>query len=418
MQDLRELLSFWRADPQGTYLGWFLWAERIKNFRSIRRGVLRVVEEIEQEGFGNVFKGSSLETVVASIAEQKQIFRGAEHAFVWKPKLRIPDIYENPINQRAFGRLLRDALDCSRSDEIITAIQKFEEKKVKGLGPATANLLYFLHPTHLMPFNTAIVKGYNALTGAKVKLGRWTEYLAMLEGVYRLNQEYRDLLSNDFGAIAGFLFDVGSGRYSLGGDLAESVQSAAWQSDLEKVRRDAQANSNRSSEADLTHTQLQGWLRDLGLKLGFDVFVAANDRSRSYGEGKLGDGCLEDLPAPYLKVPGVEVIRFIDIIWVERGKSDIIAAFEIEHSTSIYSGILRLCDLACGEAGCAIQGLFLVAPDLREEEVRRQVARPAFKAIKALEVGYVPYSELEQHRDSMARFGNGLKAIKAVARKI
>jgi hypothetical protein len=32
------------------------------------------------------------------------IFKGADHAFMWKPKLRIPDIYESPDNQRAFGR--------------------------------------------------------------------------------------------------------------------------------------------------------------------------------------------------------------------------------------------------------------------------------------------------------------------------
>ena len=53
---------------------------------------------------------------------------------------------------------------------------------VKGLGPSAANLLYFLHPTLMPPFNTAIVKGYNALTGSRVKLGKWDEYLAMRDG--------------------------------------------------------------------------------------------------------------------------------------------------------------------------------------------------------------------------------------------
>ena len=46
------------------------------------------------------------ESVVVSIAEQRQIFRGADHAFLWKPRLHVPDIYENPDNQRAFGRFL------------------------------------------------------------------------------------------------------------------------------------------------------------------------------------------------------------------------------------------------------------------------------------------------------------------------
>ena len=95
---VRVLLSRWKADPNATYQTWFLWEERIKNFRSIRRGIAEVVAEIEADSFGNVYKGSSLETVVGSIAEQRQIFKGADHAFLWKPKLRIPDIYENRVN--------------------------------------------------------------------------------------------------------------------------------------------------------------------------------------------------------------------------------------------------------------------------------------------------------------------------------
>lgn len=62
----------------------------------------------------------------------------------------------------------------------------------------------------MRPFNTAIVKGYNAVTGAKVKLGRWDEYLAMRRGILELNERYRDLLSNDLGAVAGFLSDMGA----------------------------------------------------------------------------------------------------------------------------------------------------------------------------------------------------------------
>jgi type II restriction enzyme len=103
----RRLLGRWREDTGGTYQTWFLWEERLKNFRSIRRGIAAVVAEIEAGTFGNVYKGSSLETVVGSIAEQRQIFKGADHAFLWKPKLRIPDIYENRSNQLAFASFRR-----------------------------------------------------------------------------------------------------------------------------------------------------------------------------------------------------------------------------------------------------------------------------------------------------------------------
>src|SRR5215208_2607373 len=113
---VRDIVERWRADDGGTYRSWFLWDERIKNFRSIRRGIAAVVAQIEAGTFGTTYKGSSLETVIGAIAEQRQIFKGADHAFLWKPKLRIPDIYENPENQIAFARLLH-ACDCCDTAE-------------------------------------------------------------------------------------------------------------------------------------------------------------------------------------------------------------------------------------------------------------------------------------------------------------
>ena len=77
---------------------------------------------------------------------------------------------------------------CDSELQLIDAIRILDGHGIKGLGPAAANLLYFLHPTLVSPFNTAIVKGYNALTGARVKLGRWEDYLAMRAGVMNLAQ--------------------------------------------------------------------------------------------------------------------------------------------------------------------------------------------------------------------------------------
>lgn len=417
---LRELIVRWRDDPGGTYRTWFLWDERLKNFRSIRRGIQLVVEEIESGRFGYQYKGSSLETAVHSIAEQRQIFKGADHAFLWKPKLRIPDIYEDRDNQLAFGRFLDTCVCCTGAeDELLRAIRRLDERRIKGLGPAAANLLYFLHPTVMPPFNTAIVNGYNALTGARVKLGRWDEYLALRAGIRRLNTEYRDLLSNDFGAIAGLLFDVGSGRYAPPPQDGDAAAREAWEADLARVRDEGtrtRAALEAGREGDQTHTEIQGWLRDLGRALGFAVWVAANDRGRTFGSGRLGDGCLSALPADLAGGPGADMVRLIDVLWLDAAGGQVAAAFEVEHSTSIYSGIVRMLDLALGAPERTVRGLYLVAPDDREREVRDQLARPAFRRVADLQMRYLPYSELERHRGSMARFGEGLKAVEAISR--
>lgn len=412
---IRGLIRAWRQDRGAVYQTWFLWEDRLKNFRSIRRGLQAVIAEISGGRFGNVYRGSSLETVVKSVAEQRQIFKGADHAFLWKPKLRIPDIYESESNQRAFGQFLDVCLCCNGEEvSLIAAIHRLDAQEIKGLGPAVANLLYFLHPTLVPPFNTAIVKGYNALTGAKVKLGSWPDYLAMRDGVLRMNTEYRDVLSNDLGAIAGLLFDVGSGRYPAPPRDGDQTAHEVWEADLARVRKAAEATMI-APEADRTHTEIQAWLRDLGRALGFDVWVAVNDRGRMHEGVALSDGCRDELPGAITSAPGADAVRLIDVLWFERDSDRVAAAFEVEHTTSIYSGIVRLLDLALGapeQAG----GLFLVAPDDREEEVHAQLARPAFRSVARLKVRYLPYSELETHRDSIARFGHGLKPIEAIAR--
>src|SRR5512133_1259957 len=118
MNNFENIILQYKSDRESVYNTWFINNdERLKAFRSIRRGVTQVVEDIRQYKFGNDFKGSSLEFVLTCITEQKQVFEGAAHPFYWKPKLRIPDIYENAANQRAFGVFLETCLSATREDQ-------------------------------------------------------------------------------------------------------------------------------------------------------------------------------------------------------------------------------------------------------------------------------------------------------------
>lgn len=59
-------------------------------------------------------------------------------------------------------------------------------------------------------------------------------------------------------------------------------------------------------------------------------------------------------------------IELIDVLWLKD--NTIIAAFEIEHTTSIYSGLLRLSDLVSMQPNLNIR-LYIVAPDERRDKV-------------------------------------------------
>ncbi len=51
-QAVSTLIQHWREDAGATYQSWFLWPERLKNFRSIRSGIQQVVKGIEGNTFG------------------------------------------------------------------------------------------------------------------------------------------------------------------------------------------------------------------------------------------------------------------------------------------------------------------------------------------------------------------------------
>lgn len=141
---LIELIDRYKADQESVYSTWFINGElRMKAFRTIRRGVRDVVDSIADGTFGNDFKGSSLEVVLTAITEQKQVFEGAAHPFYWKPKLRIPDIYENEANKRTFGAFLNACLTTTQADRVLTEISRLAAARIKGLGPAVANIVLF-----------------------------------------------------------------------------------------------------------------------------------------------------------------------------------------------------------------------------------------------------------------------------------
>lgn len=399
------------ADPESVHHTWFLGEDRLKAFRTIRRGVQQVVEDILGERFPNDYRGSSLEVVMTAITEQKQVFAGAAHAFYWKPKLRIPDIYEHRENQLVFGRALGEALKATAEEAVLGAMARIAQAGIKGLGPAVANILYFLHPTLVPPFNTAILEGYNALTGSKLKLGSWEDYFRLREGVLALNQELG--LSKDLGALAGLLFDVGVGKLAVEGNAAQALSFEAQK--LQKtLKKRHQEVLEEAQEASL-HARMQAHLLKVGRALGYQVWVARNDRGASNCHGgKLGEGCTDALPLEGLTPEVRSTVELIDVLWVEGPR--IICAFEVEKSTSIYSGILRLLDL---NLSLPYDGptLYLVAPDAREGEVRAQLARPAFRG-QTHRPALIAFSDLERDCEALCRFGQNHEALRKLARVV
>ena len=412
---LTAVIDRYKADPESVYNTWFVGGEeRMKAFRAIRRGVKETVEAIAAGTFGNDFRGSPLEVVLAAITEQKQVFEGAAHPFYWKPKLRIPDIYENETNKRTFGSCLNACLNASKEDQVLLELSRLADARIKGLGPAVASIIYFLHPTLIPPFNTAIVNGFNALFGARQKLGSWESYRTMRETIVQANNEHRNLLSKDLGAFAGMLFEIGSNRLILSGNADSALQATEERAAKAAAKRHKEIISDQQEASE--HTQAQHMLVKIGRALHYDVFVARNDRHRVCHGDDFSLLTLASLPSLALSPEVRDTVELIDVIWLTRGQPHIVCAFEIEHSTSIYSGILRMKDLARSLPDHESR-YYLVAPETREREVLAQMARPALsEAQEQFRLGYLPSGELKQHCDAMCKFGEDHTVLLKIAR--
>lgn len=411
---LTELIDRYKSDPESVYNTWFVSSEdRMKAFRAIRRGVRDTIDSIVAGTFGADFKGSPLEVVLTAITEQKQVFEGAAHPFFWKPKLRIPDIYENEVNKRRFAAFLDACLTATREEQVLTEMSRLAVAQIKGLGPSVANIIYFLHPTFVPPFNTAMVNGFNALFNDKKKLGSWESYLGMREVIVRTNAEARDRLSNDLGAFAGLLFEIGSGRLLVSGNI-EGVL-AVEKAKAEKVARARHADVLSEQAEESEHTRIQYLLIKIGRALKYDVFVARNDRHRSHDGQAFALLTVPELPPMGWPREVMETVSLIDVIWLKPGAGEIISAFEVEKSTSIYSGILRLEDLVRSIPGCTCN-VYLVAPNRREKEVMAQSARPAFRGDLAdIPLAFIAFDDLGEHCDALCKFGEDHSILKKIA---
>lgn len=159
------------------------------------------------------------------------------------------------------------------------------------------------------------------------------------------------------------------------------------------------------SEADRTTDEkairesfhIQGLLARIGEQMGFSIWLPKRDRAGVLKEWKSADSVLlESLPLNYDDAT-IKTIEQIDVIWLK--KRAIVRAFEVEHTTAVYSGILRMADLLALQPNMDIK-LHIVAPEARREKVFQEIQRPVFSLLDRAPLSecctFISYDKLEQ----------------------
>lgn len=141
----------------------------------------------------------------------------------------------------------------------------------------------------------------------------------------------------------------------------------------------------------------QADLAKLGEMMGFRIWLPRNDRAAILQHWQPADGSLlETLPLNYDDTT-LETIEQIDVLWL-KGRA-IQRAFEVEHSTAIYSGLLRMADLLALQPNMNI-ALHIVAPAERRDKVLSEIRRPVFSLLEhqplAERCTFIAYEDLHE----------------------
>lgn len=165
------------------------------------------------------------------------------------------------------------------------------------------------------------------------------------------------------------------------------------------------------------HAHAQWLLARIGQKLGCKVWIASNDQGHEWKGQKLGSLSIKELPTLGLDAESQKTIRLIDVVWL-KGANQVAAAFEIEHTTSIYSGILRMADLVAQSPNLNFP-LYLVAPEKRLDKVRAQLSRPTFQILELHKrCGYFSTEALVEKAESIMQWATSPAAIEKLAAKV
>lgn len=159
------------------------------------------------------------------------------------------------------------------------------------------------------------------------------------------------------------------------------------------------------------HVKMQWKLARLGLKAGERVWVPVGDQAKLRKHYQFDEFDPEfatgiDLPHSY--------VENIDVVWKQEFR--IGAAYEIENSTSIYSGLLRFADLNI-LAPNTLYPMFVVAPGARKNRLREQLRRPTFKRLELdKKVRFLSYESINEIDEFFAAAASGLSVETIVGR--
>ncbi len=124
----------------------------------------------------------------------------------------------------------------------------------------------------------------------------------------------------------------------------------------------------------LTHWDVQTLLAGIGHAKGFDIYVPRDNVASLNWSLTRQFGLRGTIPNGFENIS--TILSEIDVLWIAAGGNSIEGLFEVEHSTSIYSGLLRFNDVLLTDPRAS--RFYIVSDEKRRDRFSRQAYRPTF----------------------------------------
>lgn len=260
---------------------------------------------------------------------------------------------------------------------------------IKGLGPSSmSEILAFSNPDqygiiNLKPLSLLPVIGiiaetelkkysYNTLNGSRyVKL---LETLTSVRNILRKNGlPEADLIDTDF--FIAYLFYEVFGLYKERDKASKIEDTLGIKRETGRTKEEDQAIRLHPTTVKIqNHEEAECILLKLGQLLGYDTYTP-DSSSVAYNESLSKYATLKQLPS-FTHEDFIRTVKEIDVIWFEQDFP--VMCFEVEHTTGVTSGLLRLYQIRRFDAK-----LFIIAPrDVNKKYEIEVTTKEPFRSVK------------------------------------
>ncbi len=149
---------------------------------------------------------------------------------------------------------------------------------------------------------------------------------------------------------------------------------------------------------DREHLRIQHKIAEWGLKNGYRVHIAINDRNKLKKELPQ---ILDELPHFHYE-DVLDIAKRIDVLFFDKERDILTHAFEVESTPIIYSGLLRLNDIVEKYPSDKLK-YFIISDKSNRDKFFRELDRPSFYLLRKHNCEFLTFEDIDEQWEELKK---------------